>query len=118
MGVARLIDLPLNRLAGVGDGSLWSVTHNPAFSLLDRISCNANRRLQMLAAATFTRLVARIAAPQASNQVTCLGGKEQRHKSGCSFAAFRSDETAALNAEPKRDAISVETASNTNRPKH
>jgi hypothetical protein len=27
VGLARLIDLPLNRLADVGDGSLWSVTH-------------------------------------------------------------------------------------------
>jgi hypothetical protein len=54
MGLARLIDLPLNRLAGVGNGSLWSVTHIPAFSLLDRISFNANERLEMLIASFST----------------------------------------------------------------
>jgi hypothetical protein len=50
MGLARLIDLPLARLASVGNGSLWSVTHIPAFSLPDRISSNARRRLEILIA--------------------------------------------------------------------
>jgi hypothetical protein len=49
MGIARLIDLPLNRLADIGDSSFWSVTHIP-LSLTDRIAFNEGPRLGMLAA--------------------------------------------------------------------